>query len=55
MRGIPAVAVTTEDVHQLSSGIAHTSADTLAVLDVAILEEVADALVDLLPCLARDG
>ncbi len=55
MRGIPALAVTTEDVHQLLGGLAHTPADTLDVLDVGILVELADAVPELLTQVALSG
>lgn len=48
MRGIPALAITTEDVHALLGGLAHTAADTLDVLDLAILEQLAAELPELL-------
>ena len=44
MRGIPALAITSEDVHQLLGGLAHSPADTLEVLDLAVLEDVVRAL-----------
>jgi Zn-dependent M28 family amino/carboxypeptidase len=52
MRGIPAVAITSEDVHALLGGIAHTPADTLEVLDLAVLEQLAADLPALLTLLA---
>lgn len=48
MRGIPAVAVTSQDVHQLLGGLAHTAADTLDVLDLDVLEDVVAAIPELL-------
>jgi len=48
MRGIPAVAITTQDVHALLGGLAHTPADTLDVLDLAVLERLAADLPVLL-------
>lgn len=47
MQGIPAVAITSEHVHELLGSLAHTAADTLDVLDLAVLEDVATALPDL--------
>lgn len=54
MRGIPAVAVTTQDVHQLLGGLAHSAADTLDVLDLDVLEDVVAAIPELLGLL-REG
>ena len=51
MRGIPAVAITTEDVHALLGGLAHTAADTLEVLDLDLLAGVAADLPSLLALL----
>lgn len=48
MRGIPAVAITSEDLHALMGGLAHTPADTLDVLDLAVLEQLAADLPTLL-------
>lgn len=53
MRGIPAVAITSEDVHALLGGLAHTPADTLAVLDLAVLERFAADLPALLTLVAE--
>lgn len=47
MRGIPAIALTSEDVHQLLGGLAHTAADTLDVLDRDTLIGVARDLPEL--------
>jgi aminopeptidase YwaD len=44
MRGIPAVAVTSEHVHDLLRDVAHTPRDTLDVVDVAVLADLAEAL-----------
>jgi Iap family predicted aminopeptidase len=52
MRGIPAVALTSEDVHALLGELAHTPADTLEVLDLAVLEQLAADLPVLLALLA---
>jgi len=54
MHGIPAAAVTSQDVHQLLGGLAHTPADTLDVLDLAVLEDLAAALPELLTLLAGE-
>jgi aminopeptidase YwaD len=54
MRGIPAVAITSEDVHALLGGLAHTPADTLDVLDLDVLEQLVDELPDLLALLHRE-
>ncbi len=51
MRDIPAVAVTSQDVHQLLGGLAHTDADTLDVLDLDVLEDVVAAIPDVLDLL----
>lgn len=48
MRGIPAVAITSEDVHALLGGLAHTPADTRDVLDLTVLERLAADLPALL-------
>jgi aminopeptidase YwaD len=48
MRGIPAVAVTSEDVHTGLSGLVHGAADTIEVLDLATLVGIAEALPQLL-------
>ncbi len=53
MQGIPAVAITSEDVHALLGGLAHTPADTLEVLDLDVLGRLAADLPDLLARLAR--
>ena len=47
MRDIPALAVTSEDVHQLLGGLAHTPHDTLDVLELDLLEDVVVALPEL--------
>lgn len=44
MQGIPAVAVTSEDVHDLLTSVAHTSADTLDLVDVDVLADVVEGL-----------
>ncbi len=48
MRGIPAAAITSEDVHALMGGLAQTPADTLDVLDLDVLERLAVDLPELL-------
>jgi Zn-dependent M28 family amino/carboxypeptidase len=53
MRGIPAVALTSEDVQALLGGLAHTPADTLEVLDLAVLEQLATDLPALLTLLVN--
>lgn len=54
MRGIAAVAITSDDVHALLGGLAHTAADTLDVLDLAILEQLAADLPELLTIVVRE-
>jgi aminopeptidase YwaD len=54
MQGIPAVAVTSDDVHALLAGLAHGPRDTLEVVDVARLAQVALDLQDLLHVVARE-
>ena len=49
MRGIPAVAVTSENVHELLASVAHTPADTLDLVDVDTLAGIVDTLRQLLP------
>lgn len=44
MRGVPAVAVTSADVHDLLETIVHTSRDTLETVDADLLVDVAQAL-----------
>lgn len=48
MRGIPAVAITSSRVHDLLGTIAHTERDTLEVVDVAVLADLATNLPELL-------
>jgi aminopeptidase YwaD len=48
MHGIPALAITSEDVHALMGGLAHTPADDLDVVDLSVLEDVAAGLPHLL-------
>jgi aminopeptidase YwaD len=54
MRGIPAVAITSQDVHALLGGLAHTAADTLDVLDLTVLEQLAADLPALLALTAAE-
>jgi aminopeptidase YwaD len=54
MQGIPAVAITSEDVHALLGGLAHTPADTREVLDLDVLDSVAAALPSLLALLSSE-
>ena len=49
MQGIPALAITTEDVHALLGGLAHGPNDTLEVVDPTVLADVLTTLTDLLP------
>lgn len=52
LRDIPAVAVSSEDVHALLGGLAHTPRDTCEVVDVSTLAAVAQQLPELLEVLA---
>jgi aminopeptidase YwaD len=52
MRGIPALAVTTADVHEVMATVAHSSADTVEVVDVEVLADVATTVATLLRVLA---
>ncbi len=52
MRGIPALAATTAGVHEVMATIAHTPADTVEVVDVEVLADVATTVATLLPVLA---
>ncbi len=54
MRGIPALAITSQDVHALLGGLAHTPADTLEVLDLAVLGQLAADLPGLLAIAATE-
>ncbi len=54
LQGIPTVAITSEDVHALLGGLAHTAADTREVLDLEVLVSVARDLPDLLGLLAGE-
>jgi aminopeptidase YwaD len=53
MRGIPAVAITSEDVHALLAGLAHGPDDTLEVVDPRLLALIAMDLRDLLRLVGR--
>jgi aminopeptidase YwaD len=59
MRGVPAVAVTTAGVHDLLATLAHGEDDTVAVVDPAVLADVARMVRDLLgvlgPALVTPG
>lgn len=44
MRGIPAVAITSEGVHDLFTTVAHTGRDTLKVVDIDILVGIVEQL-----------
>ena len=54
MRGIPAVAITSQDVHALLGGLAHTPADTREVLDLGLLARIAADLPVLLSLVAAE-
>jgi hypothetical protein len=54
MQGIPAVAITSDDVHALLGGLAHTPSDTREVLNLDVLERVAAALPSLLSLLSSE-
>lgn len=47
MRGVPALAVTSVDVHDLLTTLAHTPDDTLEVVDLDVLTDVAASLGEL--------
>lgn len=53
MRGIPAVACTSEDVHALMGGLAHTPRDTIDVVDLDVLVDVVDGARQVLHVLRR--
>jgi aminopeptidase YwaD len=48
MRGIPALAVTSEGVFDLLPDLIHTSRDTLEVVDLTVLEDIVTALPSLI-------
>lgn len=52
MRGIPAIAITSAGVHEAMQRIAHTSKDTVEVVDVEVLVAVAETVAALLPLAA---
>jgi aminopeptidase YwaD len=54
MQGIPAVAVTSEDIHSLLADLAHGPRDTLAIVDTATLAQVTLDLRDLLAVVAGE-
>ena len=54
LQGIPAVAITSEDVHALLGGLAHTAADTREVIDLQVLVGIGHDLPDLLGLLAGE-
>jgi aminopeptidase YwaD len=49
MRGIPAVAITSEGVHDLFTTVAHTAGDRLEMVDVDILVGIVEQLGVLIP------
>ena len=49
MRGIPAVAITSEGVHDLFTTVAHTAGDKLEMVDVDILVGIVEQLGVLIP------
>ncbi len=53
LQGIPAVAITSEDVHALLGGLAHTASDTREQVDLEVLTGVARRLPDLLRAMAQ--
>jgi aminopeptidase YwaD len=53
MRGIPAIAVTTAGVHEAMTSYAHSPADTVDVVDVGVLADVAATVASVLPEVAR--
>jgi hypothetical protein len=48
-RGIPAVAITSEGVHDLFTTVAHTGGDTLEIVDIDILVGIVEQLGVLIP------
>lgn len=53
MQGIPAIAITSAGVHELLRTLAHTSRDTVDVVDVAVLADIAASLDDLVAVVAQ--
>jgi Zn-dependent M28 family amino/carboxypeptidase len=49
MRGIPAVAITSDGVHDLFATVAHTAGDTLEMVEVEVLVGIVEVLGDMLP------
>lgn len=49
VRGIPAVAITSEGVHDLFTTVAHTGGDTLEIVDIDILVGIVEQLGVLIP------
>ena len=49
MRGIPAVAITSEGVHDLFTTVAHTGGDTLEIVDIGVLAGIVEQLGVLIP------
>jgi aminopeptidase YwaD len=49
VRGIPAVAITSEGVHDLFTTVAHTGGDTLEIVDINILVGIVEQLGVLIP------
>jgi aminopeptidase YwaD len=52
MQDIPALALTSEDIHALLREFAHTAADTREVVDLDVLVEVAEGVRALVPLVA---
>ncbi|HVR79791.1 MAG TPA: M28 family peptidase [Acidimicrobiia bacterium] len=48
MQGIPAVAITSEGVHDLFTSVAHTANDTLKTIDIGILAGIVEVLGSML-------
>lgn len=49
MRGIPAIAITSEHVHDLFTTLAHTEGDSLDMVDIDVLVDIVEVLGALLP------
>jgi len=49
MRGIPAIAITSDQVHDLLTTVAHTAGDTLEMVEVEVLVGIVEVLGDMLP------
>lgn len=49
MRGIPAIAITSDRVHELFTTVAHTAGDTLEMVEVEVLVGIVEVLGDMLP------